>query len=94
MAQLERILYINRMIEESFRANGWAAEVIATQTWHPDQRVDKEGEGSLVVTVPVSNLNEILSTLLYYGPHVCPLGPPSFVALYSQAVKKMQENLM
>ncbi|HPZ16648.1 MAG TPA: WYL domain-containing transcriptional regulator [Sphaerochaeta sp.] len=81
------------VVEVSFRATGWAAEVIATQTWHPDQQVTREGEGALVVTLPVTNLNEILSALLYYGPNVSPIAPPSFVALYADAVKKMQENL-
>jgi len=81
------------LIEVSFLATGWAAEVIATQTWHPRQTTSTDGAGNLVVRLPVANLNEILSTLLYYGPQVRPLSPPLLVERYREAVKKMQETL-
>ena len=56
-------------------------------------RASTDGEGNLVVSLPVANLNEILSALLYYGPQVRPLSPPPFVERYREAVQKMQENL-
>lgn len=87
------IFLSGELTEVSFLATGWAAEVIATQTWHPHQRTSTDGEGNLVVSLPVANLNEILSSLLYYGAQVRPLSPPPFVERYREAVKKMQENL-
>ncbi|HQB90654.1 MAG TPA: WYL domain-containing protein [Sphaerochaeta sp.] len=87
------IFLSGELTEVRFLATGWAAEVIATQTWHERQTTRADGEGNLVVSLPVANLNEILSALLYYGPQVRPLSPPLFVERYREAVKKMQENL-
>ena len=52
--------------------------------------MSRDGEGSLVVSLPVANLNEILSALLYYGPSVRPLAPAAFVERYRQAVILMK----
>ncbi|MCK9547881.1 MAG: WYL domain-containing protein [Sphaerochaeta sp.] len=84
------IFLSGELVEVQFVATGWAAEVIATQTWHTEQRMSRDGEGSLVVSLPVANLNEILSALLYYGPSVRPLAPAAFVERYRQAVILMK----
>ena len=77
----------------SFRATGWARAVIATQTWHTDQKVVVNDDDSITVDLPVANLNEILSSLLYYGPFIQPLAPPHFVRIYQETIKEMYENL-
>jgi len=77
----------------TFRVYGWAINTLATQTWHAKQKqrfVKEEGQDALEVTLPVANLHEILSALLFFGPQARALAPPEFVNLYNQAVENMQ----
>lgn len=80
----------------TFRVYGWAINTLATQSWHPNQkrRMVNEGEvEALEVTLPVSNLQEILSALLFFGPNARPLAPSELVTLYRDSVKRMQEQI-
>lgn len=77
----------------TFRVYGWAINTLATQTWHAKQKqrfVKEDGQDALEVTLPVANLHEILSALLFFGPQARALAPPEFVNLYNQAVENMQ----
>ncbi|MGE4453834.1 MAG: helix-turn-helix transcriptional regulator [Sphaerochaeta sp.] len=76
----------------TFRVYGWAIHTLSTQSWHPEQRQRRLREAerdALEVTLPVSNLQEILSTLLSYGPDARPIAPPEFVVRYREAVRNM-----
>lgn len=80
----------------TFRAYGWAIHTLATQTWHAQQRqriIKEAGEDVLEVTLPVANLHEILSALLFFGAQARPVDPPEFVALYEQAVEAMHNRI-
>lgn len=80
----------------TFRVYGWAIQTLSTQTWHEKQKqtmVRENGEDALEVMLPVSNLQEILSALLYYGPNARPVAPAGFVDLYTESVRKMQIRL-
>nr|WP_321261574.1 WYL domain-containing protein [uncultured Sphaerochaeta sp.] len=77
-----------------FRVYGWAIHTLNTQSWHPEQKqrlVIEEGREALEVILPVSNLQEILSTLLSYGPDARPIAPEEFVLRYKQSVEQMWE---
>lgn len=80
----------------TFRVYGWAINTLATQTWHAKQKqrlVKEAEEDALEVTLPVANLHEILSALLFFGPNARPLAPDEFVNLYTQSVENMQKRL-
>lgn len=82
----------NKVISVTFRVYGWASNTLSTQTWHKDQvveRVDVDGQQALQVTVPVANMQEILSKILSFGPSALPLSPPQFVQMWKQAVQEM-----
>lgn len=86
------IFLSEEVVTVSFRATGWAAQAIATQRWHQSQMM-KEEEGALVVSLAVSNLDEVVFALLSYGPLIRPLSPPPFVERYRNLVQAMGENL-
>jgi len=85
----------NRSIPVTFCVFGWASNAMATQTWHKDQKIRKvelEGKEGLEVTVPVANLQEILSQILSFGSAARPMGPPQFVQAWKDAVLDMAKE--
>ncbi|HKL57607.1 MAG TPA: WYL domain-containing protein [Sphaerochaeta sp.] len=85
----------NKSIPVTFCVFGWARNALETQTWHKDQKIRKvelDGKEGLEVTVPVANLEEILSQLLAFGPLARPVGPPQFVQAWKAAVMAMAEE--
>jgi predicted DNA-binding transcriptional regulator YafY len=84
----------NEVTYVTFRVYGWAIHTLSTQNWHPEQKqrmVQEEDKEALEVILPVSNLQEILSTLLSYGPDARPIAPEEFVLRYKQSVAQMWE---
>jgi predicted DNA-binding transcriptional regulator YafY len=55
------------------RAARWAA----AQTWHPQQRVRAEADGSWILELPYADDRELLMDILRYGADVEVLGPPA-----------------
>ena len=85
----------NKSIPVTFCVFGWARNALETQTWHKDQKIRKvelDGKEGLEVTVPVANLEEILSQLLAFGALARPVGPPQFVQAWKEAVMAMAEE--
>jgi predicted DNA-binding transcriptional regulator YafY len=84
-----------KSIDVTFCVFGWASNALATQTWHKDQKIRKvefEGKEGLEVTVPVANLQEILSQILFFGSAARPIGPPQFVQAWKEAVFSMAQE--
>ncbi|MGH0051922.1 MAG: helix-turn-helix transcriptional regulator [Sphaerochaetaceae bacterium] len=80
----------------TFRVYGWAIHALSTQSWHPEQTqriVQDQGKEALEVTIPVSNLQEVLAALLSYGPDARPIAPEAFVQRYKQLVERMGEMI-
>jgi len=77
----------------SFLATGWAQESLTTQRLHDSQEIQKTHEG-IIITLPVANLDELISLLLSYGPAVKPLSPPELVERYRATIQKMNQNLL
>jgi predicted DNA-binding transcriptional regulator YafY len=79
-------------IDVTFRIFGSAVYTVATQTWHKDQKIKHmqiDGKEVLQVTVPVANMQEILSKLLSFGSAARPVSPPAFVEKWKAAVLQM-----
>ncbi len=82
-------------IPVTFCVFGWASNALATQTWHKDQKIRpviRDGKKGLEVTVPVANLQEILSQILSFGAAAKPIGPPQFVQAWKDAVMAMAQE--
>ncbi len=82
-------------IPVTFCVFGWASNALATQTWHKDQMirpVSRDGRQGLEVTVPVANLQEILSQILSFGSAAIPVAPPQFVQAWKDAVSAMAKE--
>jgi len=82
-------------IPVTFCVFGWASNALATQTWHKDQKIRpviRDGKKGLEVTVPVANLQEILSQILSFGAAAKPIGPPQFVQAWKDAVLAMAQE--
>jgi len=80
------------ILTATFQIYGWAINTVLTQTWHKDQkiqRIEVGGEPALEVTVPVANIQEILSKLLSFGSAAKPIAPPSLVEKWKQTVASM-----
>jgi predicted DNA-binding transcriptional regulator YafY len=82
----------SEIIEVTFQILNSAVHTVATQTWHKDQKVRHlqiEGNEVLEVTVPVANMQEILSKLLSFGSSARPVSPPAFVERWKEIVLQM-----
>ena len=85
----------NKSIPVTFCVFGWASNALETQTWHKDQKICKielDGKEGLEVTVPVANLQEILSQILSFGSAARPIAPPQFVQAWKEAVVNMAKE--
>ncbi|THF60407.1 WYL domain-containing protein [Pseudothauera rhizosphaerae] len=52
------------------------AEMVAMETWHPDQTSQTLNDGSYVLDVPYSDDRELVMDVLRHGPEVEVLAPP------------------
>lgn len=64
-----------------------AARWIATEAWHPRQRVHHEG-GRLILEVPYSQSRELAMEILRHGPDVEVLAPASLRQLIDELLRK------
>jgi predicted DNA-binding transcriptional regulator YafY len=82
----------SEIIDVTVRILGNAVHTVETQTWHKDQKAVRktiDGKQVLELTVPVANMQEILSKVLSFGSAAVPVSPPSFVARWKEAVSRM-----
>ncbi len=82
----------------TIRIMGKAVYGVETQVWHKDQKItpiqiDENGEPFLEITLPVSNLSEILSKVLSFGEGARPISPPEFVQEWEKKVRSMMGML-
>jgi predicted DNA-binding transcriptional regulator YafY len=56
-----------------------AAQWVAQEQWHPQQRAERHADGSLTLTLPYADATELAMDLLRHGPHVKVLRPAALV---------------
>lgn len=61
----------------TLRIRGYAARLVQEDPWHPDQKVEKENDHSILLTIQSVNLRETLSRVLSLGPEAEVLDPPA-----------------
>jgi predicted DNA-binding transcriptional regulator YafY len=65
------------------------ARRIREQVWHPDQRLDQQPDGSLLLTVLVADLREIKLQVMQYGAEAEVLAPAALREEIRREVEKM-----
>jgi len=77
------------------RFSGVAARLVAEKTWHPSQKLTRKKNGDVVLEMTVSDLDEVASWVLSFGPNARVLGPPTLrqqVAEAADATALMYEG--
>jgi len=64
---------------------------VKSQVWHRAQRIDELKDGSVEMTLPVSNLNEIKMEVLKFGAGVEVVKPAVLREMVTQEVEKMRD---
>ena len=82
--------------EAAIRIRGNAAALVARQSWHPKQRVERgfgsDGEPYTDITVPVADWTELLGRVLSFGSAGEALSPPDFRGAWKEEIRKMGER--
>lgn len=69
------------------------AHLIRERHWHPTQKIEEQGDGSLILSLQVSGEKEILSWLYSYLPHVQVLEPPQLRQVFTDGLQEALANL-
>lgn len=70
------------------RAMAWVRE----DPWHPEQKLERQQDGSAILTVPVSHPREVLPKVLSLGSDAEVLSPESFRDTVAETVKEMMAS--
>jgi predicted DNA-binding transcriptional regulator YafY len=65
-----------------------AARWVAEEQWHPLQRVDRLGDGSVTLHVPYGDPSELRGEILRWGPEVEVVSPPELRAELSATLER------
>ena len=65
------------------------ARYIRDQIWHPDQKIEEQPDGGLVLAFPVADFREVSMEILRYGPDVKVLEPDELRKNISEEIRKM-----
>lgn len=85
-------LYSGEPIEVKLRLQGAAAAVVATGKRHATEIVEPRGDGSVVYTVTVAGIEEILRWILGFGGNAEVLAPPELAVRVRHAAKQILKN--
>lgn len=69
--------------------NAQTAPFIRERKWHPSQEIEEHQDGSLILTLQSSGLNDLKRWILSYGAGAIALEPPELVELVRNEIKKM-----
>lgn len=65
---------------------------IQNETWHPEQMIEKQTDGSLIMQLPYNHDIELIQDILKYGPNVKVLSPPHLQEKIKQQLKRTLEQ--
>lgn len=69
---------------------GYAAKIVESQIWHPEQKIKKNTDNeSIDISFPVADFTEVLSKILSFGKSAKPLEPPELVQLWKKEITEM-----
>ena len=87
------IFLSDQLTEYRIRFTGNAARIVSTQVWSDEQRLAWQDDGSIVMSLKSSSIEELVPAVLSFADEAEPLSPPSFVEAYRNQVRRMVERL-
>ncbi len=72
----------------SLRFDADAAQWVAQEEWHPDQRLHPQPDGSLTMELPYADATELAMDILRHGPQVKVLAPPALARLVAERLRE------
>ncbi len=68
-----------------------AVDYISEREWYPNQKIEKQKDGSIILKFSVGNLYETLCFILSQGSNALPLAPEELVAQWKNNVEGMMK---
>jgi len=65
--------------------------IIQERTWHPEQKLSENKDGSIILEMPASSLDEMMWFVLSYGRNVKVIEPEDLKNKINEELKKIQE---
>ncbi|MDD2574563.1 MAG: WYL domain-containing protein [Bacillota bacterium] len=78
------------MIDVAIRFDPHQARWIRERNWHPSQRLEFLEDGSLILTMTVSSLDEVKRWMLGFGRHAEVLKPKKLRQAVAEEIKAME----
>lgn len=79
----------DRLTEYRIRFTGSAAHIVSTQIWSDSQKLERAEDGSVIMSLKSSSLEELVPAVLSFADEAEPLSPPSFVEAYDEKIRRM-----
>ncbi len=78
-----------KVFEIAVLFDAYQARFIRERSWHPDQRLEEQSDGALVLHFPASGLGEVARWALGYGKHAKVLAPPELIEIVREHVEQL-----
>jgi len=78
-----------RVFDVQIFFDAYQARFIGERKWHPDQRLEPQDGGALILHFPASGLHEVARWVLGYGKHARALEPPELRAIVKEHIGEM-----
>jgi predicted DNA-binding transcriptional regulator YafY len=86
-------IFAGRKVEwATLKFTAAASRWVSAQTWHPEQRVRVEKDGSYFLELPFSEMPELVMEILKFGPDVEVMAPESLRKRVSDALRAAAER--
>jgi predicted DNA-binding transcriptional regulator YafY len=86
-------IFAGRKVEwATLKFTAAASRWVSAQTWHPEQRVRVEKDGSYFLELPYSETPELVMEILKFGPDVEVMAPESLRKRMSDALRAAAER--
>ena len=79
----------DKLIEYRIRFSGAAARIVSTQVWSDEQKLERQDDGSLIMTLKSSSIEELVPAILAFADEAEPLSPQAFVDAYMAQVERL-----
>lgn len=66
------------------------APYVRERQWCPDQQIEEQGDGSMILQFEARGLNEVKRWILFYGQGAIAREPPELVAMVREEIRAMQ----
>ncbi|MEX0794968.1 MAG: WYL domain-containing transcriptional regulator [Pirellulaceae bacterium] len=89
LAQSMGIFSADKPEDFQIRVSSFAAAWVREDPWHPDQKIETQADGSIILTVKAAHQLEIIPRVLALGPEAVVLSPQSCREAVAERVRAM-----